>query len=210
MCNNYNRGACYYRGCDASTCARYVGVSTPHLCVPEEDPAIHDREAPSFKLNPRFFIRFQYMFLDSELVDYICSGVSNGFKIGRVDGNNPPPAPQNHASTADHVHMIREMVDLDETRGRKIGPFPEPPCGAWVSPLGVVPKSEPGKYRVIHDLSFPEGASVNDGIPDNISACTYGLLDEVLRQIWLHGKGSLMAKLDISEAYKHVPVHSSD
>ena len=34
--------------------------------------------------------------------------------------------------------------------------------------LGAVPKSTPGKYRLIVDLSFPEGHSPNDGILDTL------------------------------------------
>ena len=30
------------------------------------------------------------------------------------------------------------------------------------SPLGLVPKKQPGEYRLIHHLSYPNGASIND------------------------------------------------
>jgi hypothetical protein len=80
----------------------------------------------------------------------------------------------------------------------------------WVSPLGVVPKSTPGAYRIIHDLSFPEGVSVNDGIQDSDATCTYGSIDTFIDRIWSLGTGTLMGKLDIKQAYKHVPVHAAD
>ena len=35
-----------------------------------------------------------------------------------------------------------------------------------LSPLGLVEKKTPGTYRIIHHLSFPEGSSINDGIPE--------------------------------------------
>lgn len=31
-----------------------------------------------------------------------------------------------------------------------------------VSPVGIVPKKAPGKFRLVHYLSHPEGESVND------------------------------------------------
>jgi hypothetical protein len=74
----------------------------------------------------------------------------------------------------------------------------------------VVPKSTPGAYRYIHDLSFPEGSSVNCGIPDEASSCAYGSLDAFVEELWSHGKGSLLAKIDVKEAYKHVRVRSED
>ena len=33
--------------------------------------------------------------------------------------------------------------------------------------FGLVPKSEPGQWGMIIDLSFPGGFSVNEGIPDS-------------------------------------------
>jgi hypothetical protein len=41
---------------------------------------------------------------------------------------------------------------------RMAGPFKLPPFKDFVvSPLGLVPKKEPGEFRLIHDLSFPRG-----------------------------------------------------
>ena len=51
---------------------------------------------------------------------------------------------------------------------RKVGPFLTPPFENFTgSPLGAIPKkhSAPVKWRIIHDLSWPTGLSVNDGIP---------------------------------------------
>ena len=46
--------------------------------------------------------------------------------------------------------------------GRIAGPFTSLPFDNFViSPLGLVPKKESGKYRIIHDLSFSKSDSVN-------------------------------------------------
>ena len=47
------------------------------------------------------------------------------------------------------------------------------------SPLGAIPKkhSAPVKWRIIHDLSWPAGLSVNDGIPKDLFTSTYNSLD---------------------------------
>ena len=52
--------------------------------------------------------------------------------------------------------------------GRIAGPsdtpiFPNMRC----SPLGFVPKKEPGEFRMIHHLSYPHGDSINDQIDPN-------------------------------------------
>ena len=50
--------------------------------------------------------------------------------------------------------------------GRIAGPFNMPPFKKIrVSPLAVIPKSTPGEYRLIHNLSAPLGKSVNSFIP---------------------------------------------
>jgi hypothetical protein len=48
---------------------------------------------------------------------------------------------------------------------RIAGPFNNPPLeNSTCSPLGLVPISENGKFRLVHDLSFPKGNSVNSNI----------------------------------------------
>lgn len=53
----------------------------------------------------------------------------------------------------------------------------------------------------------PSGHSVND---DAISKVSYALIDQVVATAQGLGKGCLFAKLDLKEAYRVVPVHSSD
>jgi hypothetical protein len=58
----------------------------------------------------------------------------------------------------------------DELSAKRIaGPFSHAPFNPFaVSPLGLVPKKEHGRFRLIHDLSYsPEGA-VNDFIDPKV------------------------------------------
>ena len=55
---------------------------------------------------------------------------------------------------------------------------------------------------LIIDLSSPHGASVNDFVGPEHSSLTYISVDEAAA-----GPGTQLAKLDISEAYRIVPVH---
>ena len=52
-----------------------------------------------------------------------------------------------------------------------------------VSPFGVIPKSEPGKWCLIVNLSFPEGSSVNDGINRENCSLSYMAVDNVAAKI---------------------------
>ena len=42
-----------------------------------------------------------------------------------------------------------------------------------VSPVGVIPKSEPGRWWLILDLSLPSPCSVNDGIAKELCSLFY-------------------------------------
>lgn len=63
-----------------------------------------------------------------------------------------------------------------------------------VSPLGVITKKEPGKFHLIHHLSFPKGSSVNDGISKECASVTYVSFDRAIELLRLAGKDALMAK----------------
>jgi hypothetical protein len=71
-----------------------------------------------------------------------------------------------------------------------------------VSSLGAVPKSN-GKVRVIHDLSRPHGGINKFGVNSSVK---YSTLDDALKFV---KKDSFLAKLDLSEAYRSVPIHES-
>ena len=64
-----------------------------------------------------------------------------------------------------------------------------------------------GKWRLITDLSFPPGESVNDGIDATLCSLSYTTVDQVVAN---YGSGALLAKIDIEAAYRLVPVHPQD
>ena len=79
------------------------------------------------------------------------------------------------------------------------------------SPFGVIPKKhKPGKWRLILDLSSPTGLSVNDGIDKKLCSLAYTSIDEVVKCIISRGQGAMLAKVDIKQAYRNVPVHPND
>ena len=79
------------------------------------------------------------------------------------------------------------------------------------SPIGVIPKkNKPGKWRLIVDLSSPEGASVNDGVDKEMCSLSYTSVDVIAKKVAALGKGALIAKMDIKQAYRMAPVHPED
>ena len=79
-----------------------------------------------------------------------------------------------------------------------------------LSPLGVVPEKVPGQFRLIHDLSFPKDNSVNSHIVKLLSEVHYELLDDCVSVIREIGQGCLMAKADIKDVFRIIPIHPAD
>ena len=77
--------------------------------------------------------------------------------------------------------------------------------------ISVIPKiGKPGKWRLIVDLSSPHNASVNDGIDKDMCSISYTTVDQIVEVLLSLGRGALMAKADIKQAYRIVPVHPDD
>ena len=87
----------------------------------------------------------------------------------------------------------------------------KPPFPSFrVSPLGVVPKKAPGEFRLIHHLSYPRGSSVNDSIPPEFSSVYYATIGNAIHLIKTVGPGCLLAKTDIKNAFRIIPIHPND
>ncbi len=68
----------------------------------------------------------------------------------------------------------------------------------------------PGKWRLITNLSFPEGYSINDAIYPELCSMLYISVDLVARRAMTLGRGALIAKIDIKSAYRLVPICRHD
>ena len=60
------------------------------------------------------------------------------------------------------------------------------------------------------DLSSPEGKSVKDGLSVLQCSLSYARVEDTIQGVAAMGKGSLMAKIDIRQAYRAIPVHPAD
>jgi hypothetical protein len=81
--------------------------------------------------------------------------------------------------------------------------------------MNTVPKSSVDERRVIVDLSWPIGASVNDGISKEVYlgeviSLHYTSVEEVCHMVMQIGKGALIYKRDLRHAYRQISVDPSD
>jgi len=59
-------------------------------------------------------------------------------------------------------------------------------------------------------LSSPDKHNVNDGIPKELTSLSFISVDDAVAVISRLGRGSLLGKMDIQQAYRNVPVYPSD
>ena len=76
--------------------------------------------------------------------------------------------------------------------------------------LALLPKKLPGEFRLIQNLSFPEGHSINSHIPKIASSVHYANIDDPIRLVRRSGRGCALAKTGIKNAFRLIPVSPSD
>ena len=149
---------------------------------------------------------------DRELVANLVEGVQEGFRVGfDYSKCTCKSAIGNTKSALEHPEVVSNYLAEECSRDRVLGPFssadlPE----VHVSRFGVIPKGKSEKWCLIVDLSAPEGKSVNDGIDPSLCSLTYVTVNNAVSAILRTGKGSFIAKADIKQAYRMVPVHPQD
>ena len=93
--------------------------------------------------------------------------------------------------------------------GRLIGHIsPNQVQECHINPIGSIPKPhQPGRWRLIVDLSSPHGHSINDGISPPIH---YASIDTAIELALELGSGAELAKFDLHSAYRFVPINPQD
>jgi hypothetical protein len=152
---------------------------------------------------------------DRAFVRYLLRGLAEGFRIGCLSSAPLRSAPRNMLSALQHPEVVRAYLTKECALGRMLGPFPLslaarlPPL--HVNRFGVIPKGHnTGKWRLITDLSYPSGCSVNDGIDPDLCSLSYSSVKQVATVTASYPPGTLLAKIDIDSAYRLIPVHPSD
>ena len=137
-----------------------------------------------------------------EKLNFFISGFRHGFYLG-YQGPRESCFVKNSDSTKDNGEVVNTKLKKEMKMGRIAGPFIMPPFKKIrVSPLAVIPKSTPGEYRLIHNLSAPLGDSVISFIPPELTSVKYQKLEDAINIIKQLGRGTLMSKMDIKDAFR--------
>lgn len=142
--------------------------------------------------------------------DYLVNGFSEGFKIHFV-GPNEPLMSRNSHTTRLNPTAVDDKLHEEISVGRIKGPFDSPPFRNFkCSPLALREKSTKGKYRLLHNLSYPyDNLSVNNNIPQNFKTVQYASINDAIRLVQRLGPCCYLAKSDIKNAFRLVPIHPS-
>lgn len=105
-------------------------------------------------------------------------------------------------SAREHPDVIRDYLAKECSEGRMLDTL-DPSLLLFIhtSRFGVIPKGSSGRWRVIVDMSAPEGAGVNDGIDESLCTLSYVSIADAIGSITSYGTGTLLAKTDVKNAY---------
>ena len=146
----------------------------------------------------------------------ILSGFTHGFDLGYRGHPNCKLKIDNHKSCKDHPDIVEKYLKHETSLGRISGPFDFPPFKIFqINPLGVIPKKDPGKFRLITDLSSPRpnsnstshsGKSINENIDKVFCEVTYSSLQDAIHLINNQKPGCWLSKTDIESAFRLLPI----
>ena len=114
----------------------------------------------------------------------------------------PSSTLQNHSSAVKNNLCLLDYLEEEIIHIAIIGPF-------------TVPKRNSSKLRVVHDFSFPDGASVNSGIPkdsylDNDHKLQLPGVDRLIQFIRSHGPHCLIYEKGLARAFRQITVDPRD
>ena len=137
---------------------------------------------------------------DKLFYQYILVGLEKGFRIGYNYTRHCKASGRNLASALENPEVVQEYIQKEKGLGRIVDPMEKASAiNLQVSPFGVIPKQHaPGQWRLIVDLSHPEGYSVNDGIGSSLSSSSYVSVDNLTEVVVQLGRAAQLAKMDIN------------
>ena len=164
------------------------------------------------QLNTEVWKKHLAGYWDSQLCELIQFGFPLDFNRSCVLNHEQG----NHKSAADFPADVDAYIEEELHYGALLGPFPKHPIPeGHCSPFMTRAKPNSDRRRVIVDLSWPPGASVNAGIDktsylDSVFSLTFPTVDDITGQLKRLGRGALLYKIDVSRAFRHVKIDLGD
>ena len=124
---------------------------------------------------------------------------------------------KNHKGAREFPEAIDKYLGKEISHDAVIGPFSSNPFSlpCKINPLNSVPKRCSEDRRIIVDLSFPLGNSVNSTIPKESylgepTELKFPTVDALIAMIKHKGRGCAVFKRDLQRSYRQIPVDPGD
>ena len=162
-------------------------------------------------------VKFQQLLGDYEDIEVV-EWMKYGWPTGRLPTMQEPAKTfKNHKGATDHPEALIHYIAKEKRHDAVIGPLEKIPFNTniGISPISTRPKKTSQERRIIIDLSFPPGESVNDGmIKDNymgkVVKLTFPRVDDLALRIYTLGKAAMMFKIDLSRYFRQLPLDPGD
>lgn len=164
---------------------------------------------------------FNMEFLKERLRDYsdaeVLGFMEYGWPVSHNGSEVPNHCDRNHGGATSFPVEIDKYLKSEVSNSAVLGPFIHDPFvgRSAFSPLNSVEKKDSEERRVILDLSYPKGKSVNDGIEKGQYLgeefkLMYPTVDSLVEIIKSKGQGCLLFKRDLKRAFRQLPVDPGD
>ena len=202
---------------------RYTGPNIVWASVPDIVQAhqlVRQSGMPNFmqvripvnsQLKVEAWKKYLHEYWDKQLIDLI----EYGFPLDFDRKCTLESTHMNHASAIKHSEHVADYIQTEMQYGAIYGPFAQTPFPCHISPFLTRDKPNSNKRRVILDLSFPSGNSVNDGVPKDkylgsYFDLKYPSVDHIVNSLKQLGPDALLYKIDISRAFRHLKIDPGD
>ena len=148
---------------------------------------------------------------NKKLIEYL----TYGFPLSLRDTRLTITEVTNHYSARQFPDDVQSYLDKEISLGAILGPFNKVPLEKFhCSPL-LTRSKDNDKRRVILDLSFPNGASVNDAVTreafDDVPfTLKFPTVDDILDKVRSHKGRVLLSKIDIARAFRNLRIDPVD
>ena len=124
---------------------------------------------------------------------------------------------ESHSSANKFPSHVTTYIDTEMQHKAIFGPYMDPPYGdsTHVSPFMSQEKPDSDNRRIIIELSWPLGASVNSFTTGNVYLNTvyklqYPTIDNIISTLIKLGPGTLLYKVDLSRAFRQLRIDPID
>ena len=146
---------------------------------------------------------------NKEKTEYLIDSFRNGFSIGYTgDTNVKCTAPNLTLHIGSKLELWNKVMKEVKLK-RYAGPFEKIPFENYIqSPIGLLPKDNGTKTRLIFHLSYPQkgSSSVNVNTPTEMCKVKYCDFDQAIKHCIQEGQGCFIGKSDMASAFRNLGI----